>query len=71
MKKILEKSITHLKLEQPINNILQENNILIIDDLWKKTRKDLKNLGLSDINIKSIIIKLELLGIDLGKKKNK
>lgn len=68
MKKILEKSITHLKLEQPINNILQENNILIIDDLWKKTRKDLKNLGLSDINIKSIIIKLELLEIDLGKK---
>jgi len=68
---LIEKRIEYLKLNDTINNVLKENNINSIEDLWVKTRSNLKKLGLNDTQIKEIIIKLELIGLDLNKKTNK
>ena len=68
---LIEKRIEYLKLNDTINNVLKENNINIIEDLWIKTRSNLKKIGLNDTQIKEIIIKLELIGLDLNKKTNK
>lgn len=64
----LNKDILTLDLENNIIKILNDNNILIIDDLWKSKRSDLKNIGLSDKEINQILIKLQLIGIGLNKK---
>ena len=68
---MLDKELHCLKLNQNIITILNENNIMSIHDLWIKNRKYLKTLGLSDGDIKEIIIKFELIGLDLNKKNNK
>ena len=66
--KILVKNIEELGLSDKIINTLRINNILLIEDVWKLKRKDLKAYGLSDSDISQIIIKLQLFGLDLGKK---
>jgi len=68
---LIEKRIEDLKLNDTINNVLKENNINFIEDLWIKTRSNLKKIGLNDTQIKEIIIKLELIGLDLNRKTNK
>lgn len=60
--------ITKLNLTSPIIKKLKENNINIINDLWILKRKQLKDLGLTDKEIKSIVISLQLEGLDLNKK---
>lgn len=65
---ILEKNIEELGLNSKITNKLKANNILIIKELWKMKRKDLKILGFSDNEISQIIIKLQLHAIDLNKR---
>ncbi|MBQ6477378.1 MAG: hypothetical protein IJI43_02985 [Bacilli bacterium] len=65
---ILEKNIEELQLNNKIINKLKENNIIIIKDLWKMKRKELKQLGFSDNEINQIIIKLQLHAIDLNKR---
>lgn len=60
--------ITKLNLTCPIIKKLKENNINIINDLWILKRKQLKDLGLTDKEIKSIVISLQLEGLDLNKK---
>ena len=69
--KYLDEDISYLKLNNDINNIFKDNNILKIEDLWIKNRTYLRSLGLSDNEIKQIIIKLELIGLDLNKRKTK
>ncbi len=61
-------SVSTLKLDKKLINKLISKDIMIINDLWKLRRKDLKNLGFSDREIKDIIISLELNGLDLRKK---
>ena len=61
-------NIDKLNLSSKITNKLKENNINIINDLWILKRKQLKELGFTDIEIKSNIISLQLQGIDLNKK---
>ena len=61
-------NIDKLNLSSKITNKLKENNINIINDLWILKRKQLKDLGFTDTEIKSIIISLQLPGIDLNKK---
>ena len=61
-------NIDKLELSSKITNKLKENNINIINDLWILKRKQLKDLGFTDTEIKSIIISLQLQGIDLNKK---
>ena len=65
---ILEKNIEELQLNNKIINKLKEKNIMIIKDLWKMKRKELKQLGFSDSEISQIIIKLQLHAIDLNKR---
>ncbi len=65
---ILEKNIEELQLNSKVLNKLKEHNIVIIKDLWKMKRKELKQLGLTDSEISQIIIKLQLNAIDLNKR---
>ena len=67
-KKILEKEIEVLELNKTIVDILKQNNILLVEDLWKLKRKDLKDMGIKDSDISLIAIKLQLYGLDLNKK---
>lgn len=66
--KVLESQIEELGLSNKIVKILKENNINIIEDIWKLKRKDLKALSFSDSDITTITIKLQLYGLDLNKK---
>ena len=69
--KYLDEDISYLKLNSNLNSLFKENNILKVEDLWIKNRTFLKNIGLSDNDIKQVVIKLELIGLDLNKKKTK
>ena len=67
-KKILEKGIEELSLDTKALKLLKENDIITVEDLWTKKRKDLKELSFSDSEITNIAIKLQLYGLDLNKK---
>ncbi len=71
MYSVLDKDISSLNLSKKISEILKYNNINNINDLWIKNRKYLKDLGITDKEIKEITIKLELNGLDLNKRFNK
>ena len=71
MSNCLSNDINYLNLSKHIYCILKENNINKINDLWITNRKSLKNMGINDSEIKEIIIKLELNGLDLNKRINK
>lgn len=64
----LSNSIETLDLDNDVKNILINNEINTIENLWVMNRKKLKELGLNDTEIKQIIIKLQLLGLDLNKR---
>ena len=64
-----EKTIEELNLSSKLVEKLHENNFNIVKDVWVKNRKNLKELGFADSEIKSIIIALQLEGLDLNKKK--
>ncbi len=62
----------------PINNLnikdnivlkLNENNIFLINELWRLNRAKLKAMGFTNDEINSIIIKLQLSGLDLNQRK--
>lgn len=67
-KKVLEKDICELQLTAKVFDVLKENSINTVEDLWILKRQDLKNLKLSDSDINQITIKLQLVGLDLNKK---
>lgn len=71
MNDVLDKNISYLNIDNKIIKKLNDNNIFSIKELWINNKKNLKKLGLSDSEIKNIIIKLELIGYDLNKKINK
>ena len=60
--------IEDLSLNKDLIQKLHNNNIERIDDLWVLSRKDLKKIKLTDTEINTITIKMQLLGIDLNKK---
>lgn len=60
--------ITKLNLTSNLLKKLYDKNIKLINDIWVLKRKDLKELGLTDKEIKSIVISLQLEGLDLNKK---
>ena len=60
--------IEDLSLNKDLIQKLHNNNIERIDDLWVLSRKDLKRMKLTDNEINTITIKMQLLGIDLNKK---
>lgn len=61
--------IESLELSYSITKKLKDNKILIVEDLWKLNRETLKKLGFNNYEINDIIIKLQLRGLDLNKKK--
>lgn len=65
---LLDKVIEELNLDKKIIDILKENNINLIKDIWILKRQDLKQINLSDSDINQITIKLQLYGLDLNKK---
>lgn len=68
MIKHLTTPIETLEIDTNIISKLHQNNIYNIKDLWNLKRKNLKELGLTDSEIKHITIKLQLNSIDLNKK---
>lgn len=64
----LKNNINILDLDNECLKILKENNINLIEDLWQLSKRDLKDLGINDKDIKYISIRLQLLGLDLNKK---
>lgn len=64
----INEDIKKLKLSLTLIQKLYKYNIKIINDIWILKRKDLKEKGLTDKEIKSIIIALQLEGLDLNKK---
>lgn len=68
MIKHLTSPIETLEIDTNIISKLHQNNIYNVKDLWNLKRKNLKELGLTDSEIKHITIKLQLNSIDLNKK---
>ncbi|MBQ8192584.1 MAG: hypothetical protein IJZ46_00710 [Bacilli bacterium] len=64
----IDDKIENLKLEQKIIKKLKEKNLTTIKDIWVLKRKELKEKEFNDSEIKSIVIALELEGLDLNKK---
>ncbi len=64
----VESDIDILDLDSEIIKIFREHEINTVGVVWTQTRKSLKGLGLKDSDIKQVIIKLQLLGLDLNKK---
>lgn len=65
---MLNQDIIKLDLESKLIEKLKNNNVNVINDLWKLKRTDLKKMGLNDTDINQIMIKMQLQGIDLNKK---
>ena len=63
-----EEKIDKMNVTKVVINKLKNNNINFIKDVWVLKRKDLKNMNFTDKEIKSIIIALQLEGLDLNKK---
>lgn len=63
-----DKDIKILELETDIVKVLLDNEIKTVGDVWVMNRKKLKAIGLKDTDIKQVIIKLQLLGLDLNKR---
>ena len=68
-KEDLTKKIDYLHLNDGILEKLNNNNILTVEDLWNTNRHILKDYSLKDTEIKEVIIKLQLIGMDLNRKK--
>jgi len=63
-----ENDIKTMDLDSEVLNILLDNDIKTVGNLWELNRKKLKAMGVKDSDIKQIIIKLQLLGLDLNKR---
>lgn len=66
--KFLDEKVISVFDDEKILGIFSKNNINFIKDLWVLKRKNLKDIGLTDTQINSIIIKLQLHGLDINKK---
>lgn len=61
--------INNLSLSKDLILKLNENNIKYIEEVWVLKRSELKSRGFTNEEIKNIIISLQLIGLDLNKKK--
>lgn len=64
----LDKDVSELELSSNLTEKLLNGKVFIIRDLWQKKRKDLKDMGLVDVEINQIMIKMQLHGLDLNRK---
>ena len=63
--KIKKQSIDRLNISVSIIERLKQSNIIKIEDLCKKSKKELKKLGFLQNEINEINIELQLLGLAL------
>ena len=61
--------ISSLSLSKELINKLKDKELNYIEDVWVLKRINLKNLGFTNDEIKEIVISLQLIGLDLNKKK--
>ncbi|MDD2434811.1 MAG: hypothetical protein PHO63_01000 [Bacilli bacterium] len=64
----LDEKIERLELDKKIIKKLNQSDIIIVNDLWRLKRIDLKRIGIKPAEINQIIIKLQLKGLDLNKR---
>jgi len=64
----IDDDIKKLNISSKLINKLYSKDLKIIKDIWVLNRKELKEKGLNDKEIKEIIISLQLAGLDLNKK---
>ncbi len=64
----IDEQISKLNLSPELTKKLKEAKINTVNDLWILKRKDLKEQGFNDVEIKSMVIALQLEGLDLNKK---
>ena len=69
MFKINNRDISKLSLSKELINKLKDKGLNYIEDVWELKRINLKNLGFTNEEIKEIVISLQLIGLDLNKKK--
>lgn len=70
MKRIdVNDEISKLGINESVIKKFSNYNIVTIDDLWNLKRKDLKEMNFNSEQINHIIIKMQLNGIDLNRKK--
>lgn len=61
--------IDNLNISKELILKLKEKEINSIEELWVLKRTDLKNMKLNNNEINDIIISLQLIGLDLNKRK--
>ena len=61
--------IISLSLSKELINKLKDKGLNYIEDVWVLKRINLKTLGFTNDEINNIIISLQLIGLDLNKKK--
>ncbi len=61
--------INNLSLSKDLILKLNESNIKYIEEVWVLKRSELKSRGFTNEEINNIIISLQLIGLDLNKKK--
>lgn len=61
--------IDNLNISKELILKLKEKEINYIEELWVLKRTDLKNMKLNNNEINDIIISLQLIGLDLNKRK--
>lgn len=60
-----EQKVESLNISNSTVGILKENKLTKIGQLCKRTRTDLKKIGLSNNEINKIDIELQLIGVNL------
>jgi len=63
------RAISSLSLSKELINKLKDKELNYVEDVWVLKRINLKTLGFTNDEIKEIIISLQLIGLDLNKKK--
>ena len=66
---LLKENVSILSLNDSVKQKLQENNINKIGDLCSMTIADLRNINFEQTDINAIEIKLQLIGLDIKKKR--
>ena len=61
--------IDNLNIEKELIQKLKEKEINTVEELWVLKRSDLKAMKLKNDEINDIIISLQLIGLDLNKRK--
>lgn len=68
MKVNLNDNINSLNLNKDIINKLYIHKVYLIKELWQTTRSELRTFELTNKDISEVVIRLQLLGLDLNKK---